>query len=97
MAALAGATVKSRIPLLIVHGVTADVAGSLALTYHSCSPLPPRVEPFPLIGLYQKFVSQVPEIPFQRLRLLNSSSKVRCAVPARLFGSIDTMLLPRHE
>src|SRR5262245_35655297 len=61
--------------------------------YHSCSPLPSRVPPLPFRGAYQKFVPQVPLVPFQRLKELNSSSNVRVAVEARLFGSI-AMSLP---
>src|SRR5665213_2247516 len=58
--------------------------------YHSCSPLEASVPPFPLGSAYQKVVSQVPPglDGLHKLRLLNSSSKVTWAVPARLFGSI---------
>src|SRR6185369_13185859 len=57
--------------------------------YHSCSPLPARVEPAPLGSSYQNVVDQVPPLPFHRLSELNSSSNVMCAVAARLVASID--------
>src|SRR6185437_14930393 len=77
-------------PLLTVHGLTDAVFGSLALMYHSSSPLLVKVETSPPPKLY--CVYHVPVVPFDRFKVLNSSSNVIFAVAARLFGSIATSL-----
>ena len=66
-------------PLCTVHGVTELVAGSFELMYHSSSPFDGKDPPFPLSGLYQKFVAQVPELPFHKLSELKFASNVSVA------------------
>src|SRR5262245_12924109 len=82
----AGAAVIVRTPLLTVHGLTEEVGAYVELMYHSCSSLS---EP-PLAPLNGYFVIHVPDVPFHKLRELNSSSNVITAVADRLLGSIVT-------
>src|SRR5262245_35770339 len=53
---------------------------------HSRSPLAGNDVPFS--GAYDMLVAHVPDDPFQRLSVLNSSANVSFAVPARFVGSI---------
>src|SRR4051812_10384509 len=84
-------------PLSTRHGVTEAVGPYWLLMYHSCSPFPASVDPFPAGLSYQKEVDQAPLAPFQRLSVLNSSSKVIVAEAARLFGSIAILVVPRDN
>src|SRR5256885_16343842 len=62
--------------------------------YHSCSSL--RLPPF-VAPSNQYWVDQVPDVPFHRLSVLNSSSNESVAVEDRLFGSIVTCSTSLHK
>jgi hypothetical protein len=55
---------------------------------HSLSPLLSSVEPFS--APHGMLVAHVPDDPFQRLKVSNSSANVSFAVPARFSGSMAT-------